>query len=178
VSYFFLFKIRFERGSIMRRTAFSLVTGLTFFAFAAVSSANIVEIAPGEQGSCENASWVVYNLSETEETNIEFDIGPYAYAWEKVHTATLAPGGYETNAMAAKTTVTNKGPGRVSLNCQRQRFDRHDWKIDAGSGKTYQGDYHLDHTTPGTYLEPGLGLPQGTERGIGAVMGDRSEGNR
>lgn len=162
----------------MRRTAFSLVTCLTFFAFVAVASANVIEIAPGEKASCENASWIVYNLSETDETDIEFDIGPYAYAWEKVFKATLAPGGYETNALAAKSVITNKGPGRVSLNCQRQRFDRHDWKIDPGSGKTYQSNYHLDHVTPGTYIEPGLGMPEGTERGIGAVMGHRSETNR
>ena len=78
----------------MRRTAFSLVTCLTFFAFVAVASANVIEIAPGEKASCENASWIVYNLSETDETDIEFDIGPYAYAWEKVFKATLAPGGF------------------------------------------------------------------------------------
>lgn len=49
---------------------------------------------------------------------------------------------------------------------------RHDWKIEAGAGKTYQSDYHMDHVQPGTYVEPGLGQPQGTERGIGAKMQD------
>ncbi|MBT5257712.1 MAG: hypothetical protein HOL75_02225, partial [Nitrospina sp.] len=82
------------------------------------------------------------------------------------------------NAIAQKTVFKNKGPGNVSVNCQRQRFDRHDWKIDAGSGKTYQSDYHMDHVTPGSYIEPGFGMPQGTERGLFSNMGNKSERNR
>ena len=77
-----------------------------------------------------------------------------------------------------KTTFKNNGPGNVIVNCQRQRADRHDWKIDAGSGKTYQSEYHLDHVQPGTYIEPGLGLPEGTERGIFGTQGEKREVER
>jgi len=162
----------------MRRTAVSLTTIFAFFCFVGLASANVVEVKAGGKTECENASWIVYNLSETQETKITFDIGPHAYAWEKVFEVDLAPGGYETNAMAMKSIITNKGPGDISVNCQRQTFDRHDWKIDAGSGKTYQSNYHLDHVKPQTYIEPGLGLPAGTERGIFNNLGDRSEVNR
>ena len=64
------------------------------------------------------------------------------------------------------------------MNCQRQRYDRHDWKMDSGSGKTYQSNYHMDHVRPNTYIEPGMGIPEGTERGISGVSGNRSEANR
>lgn len=162
----------------MRRTAISLATVCAFFAMVSFASANSITINAGGKGVCENASWIVYNLSETQDTNITFDIGPHAYSWDKTFKATLAPGGYETNALASKSTITNVGPGQISLNCQRQRFDRHDWKIDPGSGKTYQSEYHLDHVQPGTYIEPGLGMPEGTERGLGAVGGHKREGQR
>ena len=71
----------------------------------------------------------------------------------------------------------------VTVNCQRQATDFfHDWKIDAGSGQTYQPNYTMDHVTPGTYIEPGLGQPVGTERGIfggqgtgdGGAVGERN----
>jgi hypothetical protein len=168
----------FERGSMMRRTAISLISVFALFSFVTFASANEVVVKAGGESVCENASWIVYNLSETEDTNITFDIGPHAYAWEKVFKATLPPGGYETNAMAMKSIITNKGPGAISVNCQRQTFDRHDWKIDPGSGKTYQSDYHLDHVRPGTYIEPGMGLPTGTERGIFGAAGDKRESAR
>ena len=74
-----------------------------------------------------------------------------------------------SNALELKTTFTNKGPGDVMLNCQAHRVEnanRVEWKKDAGSHKTYQSDYHLDHVTPGTYIEPGMGQPLGTERGL------------
>ena len=56
-------------------------------------------------------------------------------------------------------------------------------KIDAGSGKTYQPNYHMDHVRPGTYIEPGMGMEQGHERGLfsqrgGGFGGDISESNR
>lgn len=162
----------------MRRTAVGLIAVFALFSFVALASANVTEVKAGNKAICENASWVVYNLSETKETKITFDIGPHAYAWEKVFKATLPPGGYETNALAMKSVITNDGPGDISVNCQRQRFDRHDWKIDPGSGKTYQSDYHLDHVRPGTYIEPGMGMPEGTERGIFSNMGDRRESAR
>ncbi len=74
----------------------------------------------------------------------------------------------------AEAVTENWGLSKESVPKRKpplRRFDRHDWKIDAGSGKTYQSDYHMDKVLPGTYIEPGLGQPQGTERGIGAVMG-------
>ncbi|MFQ5449844.1 MAG: hypothetical protein ACE5E9_04410 [Nitrospinaceae bacterium] len=162
----------------MRRTAASLTTIFVFFGFIAIASANVVEVSPGGKAICENASWIAYNLSETQDTNIEFDIGPFAYAWKKIFKATLPPGGYETNAIAQKSIITNKGPGLISVNCQRQRYDRHDWRMDAGSGKTYQTNYHLDHVKPFTYIEPGFGMPEGTERGIAGVTGEKPESQR
>ena len=162
----------------MKRTAISLFTVFALFSFVAFASANEVVVKAGGKSICENASWIVYNLSETDDTDITFDIGPHAYAWEKLFKATLSPGGYESNAIAMHSIITNKGPADISVNCQRQRFDRHDWKIDPGSGKTYQSDYHLDHVRPGTYIEPGMGMPEGTERGIYGVSGDVSESIR
>ena len=162
----------------MRRKAVSLITVFAVFCFVAVSSANEIVVKAGGASVCENASWIVYNLSETEDTSITFDIGPHAYAWEKLFKATLPPGGYETNALAMKSIITNKGPADISVNCQRQRFDRHDWKIDAGSSKTYQSDYHMDHVRPGTYIEPGMGMPDGTERGIFSIGGQVRESAR
>ncbi|MBT5762458.1 MAG: hypothetical protein HOI59_01200, partial [Nitrospina sp.] len=58
-----------------------------------------------------------------------------------------------------------------------------DWKKDAGSQKTYQNNYHMDHVTPSTYIEPGMGQPEGTERGLfsqngGGDGGGTSERNR
>ena len=153
---------------------------LAFVGFAVSASANVTNIAPGSEGVCEDAAWIVYNLSETQETKIEFNIGPHAYAWKKVFKYTLPPGGFEANAIALKSTIKNHGPGTIQMNCQRKRFDAHHWKVDAGSGKTYQQDYHLDHVRPGTYIEPGLGQPEGTEgRGLfGGVAGQQPEWRR
>lgn len=160
---------------MVKKNIICLFAVVAFLVVATVASANVTEVKPGSSTVCENASWIVYNQSETEDTDIEFDIGPFAYSWEKVFKRTLAPGGTQTNALAQKSIITNKGPGDISVNCQRQRFDRHDWKIDAGSGKTYQSNYHLDHVQPETYVEPGYGMPIGTERGIGSVRGHTSE---
>lgn len=156
----------------------SLVAALGFLAFAVSAQANETTLKAGDSSECVKAGWIAYNSSESEETTLEFDIGPTAYNWGKVESVSIAPGGFESNAIAEKTIFTNKGPGSVIVNCQRQTFDRHDWRMDAGSGKTYQSDYHMDHVQPMTYIEPGMGIPQGTERGIGAVMGNRSEVNR
>ncbi len=152
-----------------------LLTALAFVGFTGVASANETTLAPGESSECVKAGWIAYNSSESQDTTLEFDIGPNAYGWGKVQKVALTPGGFESNAIAQKTTFKNNGPGSVIVNCQRQRFDRHDWKIDAGSGKTYQNQYHLDHVQPGTYVEPGLGLPEGTERGIFGTQGQKSE---
>ncbi len=160
---------------MLRKAVVSLVAVFAVVAFVSVASANVSVLKAGESSVCENASWIAYNVSETDETTLEFDIGPHAYSWGKVYKVAIPPGGYETNAMAKKTTFKNAGPGQVSVNCQRQRFDRHDWKIDPGSGKTYQSNYHLDHVVPGTYIEPGYGMELGHERGIGSVLGHSGE---
>jgi hypothetical protein len=162
----------------MKRIA-CLMTALAFVGFAVSAQANETQLGPGDSSECVKSSWIAYNASEAQDTTLEFNVGPIGYGWGKVQSVTLTPGGYETNAIAQKTTFKNTGPGNVVVNCQRQRYDRHDWKIDAGSGKTYQDDYHLDHVKPFTYIEPGLGLPTGTERGIfGAAGGEKSEINR
>jgi hypothetical protein len=108
-----------------------------------------------------------------------FNVGPIGYGWGKDVTRTLAPGGYQANAMAQRTVFKNKGPGKVTINCQRRATDFfHDWKIDAGAGTTYQPNYSSDHVRPGTYIEPGLGMPQGTERGVFGVAGAKKERDR
>ena len=163
---------------MVKKSLIALATALVVMAFAVAVSANVTELKAGQSSVCENASWIVYNTSESADTNIEFDIGPWGYGWGKVMKRDVAPGGYQAGSIAKKTSFKNNGPGNISVNCQRQRYDRHDWKIDAGSGKTYQSDYHLDHVRPGTYIEPGLGQPEGTERGIRGVIGGASEANR
>ncbi len=163
---------------MIRRTTSVIIAALALFAFASVAVANVTTLKAGESSVCEDASWIIYNVSESAETNVQFDIGPHAYGWGKWYKRDLAPGGYQTNAIAVKTDFKNNGPGNVQVNCQRQRFDRHDWRIDAGSGKTYQSDYHLDHVRPGTYVEPGLGLPSGTERGIFSNQNQKPEYQR
>ena len=163
---------------MVKKSLTTLLAVLFVMAFAVTASANVTNLKAGESTVCENASWIVYNTSESADTSIEFDIGPWGYGWGKLMKRSVAPGGYQAGSIAKKTTFKNNGPGNISVNCQRQRSDRHDWKIDAGSGKTYQSDYHMDHVRPGTYIEPGLGQPWGTERGIMGVTGDFSEANR
>ncbi|MFQ5486356.1 MAG: hypothetical protein ACE5DO_13620, partial [Desulfobacterales bacterium] len=118
---------------MLKKTATTIFTVLVFMSFAFVANANVQVVKAGSKAECDNASWIAYNLSETQETNVEFDIGPYAYSWDKKFKRTLAPGGVQTNAIAEKTIFTNHGPGDISFNCQRKRYDSHDWKIDAGS---------------------------------------------
>ncbi|MDH5761740.1 MAG: hypothetical protein OEZ51_02050 [Nitrospinota bacterium] len=163
---------------MVRKFTAVLTLAFVLLAFTSLATANETLLKKGDSSVCEKASWIAYNSSENEETTLQFDIGPVAYGWGKEETVEIPAGGWESNALAEKTVFTNKGPGDVVVNCQRQRFDRHDWKIDAGSGKTYQSNYHMDHVQPGTYIEPGLGMPDGTERGIGAITGHRSELNR
>ncbi|PIQ97228.1 MAG: hypothetical protein COV67_05355 [Nitrospinae bacterium CG11_big_fil_rev_8_21_14_0_20_56_8] len=160
----------------MRKMAISFLTVFAFLAFISIASANVSTVPAGGSTICENASWLVDNLSDDQETTIQFDIGPHAYVWEKTYTQVLEPGGFRANAIAAKTKVTNKGPGAISVNCQHKRADSHDWKVDAGSQKTYQTNYHMDHVVPSTYIEPGLGQPQGTERSLFSQGGGASGG--
>ncbi|MDP7556919.1 MAG: hypothetical protein QF687_03450 [Nitrospinaceae bacterium] len=163
---------------MMRKSVLAVSVVVAFVFLASFASANVTNLKAGESSVCENASWVAYNQDEAKDTTLVFNVGPIGYGWGKDVARSIAPGGYQANSLAKKTTFTNKGPGVVSVNCQRQRFDRHDWKIDAGSGKTYQSDYHMDHVTPGTYIEPGYGMPEGTERGIFAVGGHKKERDR
>ena len=163
---------------MIKKTGTVVLTVLAFLVFATLASANTTVVKAGGSSVCQDASWIVYNISETEEANIQFDIGPYSYAWSKKWNRTLPPGGVQTNAVALKSTISNKGPGDVQVNCQRKRYDSHDWKVDAGSGKTYQPNYHMDHVRPGTYIEPGLGLPEGTERSLSGVTGHLPESQR
>lgn len=170
---------QFERGSTMVRKLIAVLSvAFVLLAFTSLASANETILKKGQTSVCENAAWIAYNSSENHSTNLVFNVGPIGYGWGKDVTRTLAPGGYQANAIAIKTKFRNKGPGDVVVNCQRQRYDRHDWKMDAGSGKTYQSNYHMDHVQPNTYIEPGLGMPEGTERGIGGVTGEHAEVNR
>ena len=149
------------------RKSVILITVVSFLFVVGSASAATSTLKPGESQSCHNAGWLVTNQSEDKDTVIQFDVGPIGYGWGKLVSRTLAPGGYQANALAKKTTFHNKGPGAVSINCQsRDRSFGHDWKTDPGSSKSYQPDYHSDHVTPGTYIEPGMGQPLGTERGI------------
>jgi hypothetical protein len=163
---------------MVRKLIAVLSVAFVLLAFTTLAAANETTLKSGQHSVCENASWIFYNTSEDKSTTVTFDIGPWSYNWGKKMTRTVAPGGYQAGSIAIKTDFWNKGPGDVVVNCQRQRYDRHDWKIDAGSGKTYQSNYHMDHVQPGTYIEPGLGMPEGTERGIGGVSGERSELHR
>ena len=163
---------------MVRKSIAVLFVAFAMLAVASLAAANETTLKSGQSSVCENASWIAYNTSESKDTALVFNVGPIAYGWGKDVPREIPPGGYQANAMAKSTSFTNKGPGEVIVNCQRQRFDRHDWKIDAGSGKTYQSNYHMDHVRPNTYIEPGMGIPDGTERGIGAVSGHRSEVNR
>ena len=159
----------------MRKSVLALTVVVAFMFLASISSANVNTVAPGQTVNCENASWVIYNTDESKDTTVVFDIGAWGYSWGKKMTRVIAPGGYQAGSIARLTTVENKGPGNLSVNCQHRGGDfNHDWKIDAGSHKTYQPDYHSDHVVPGTYIEPGMGQPVGTERGIlgGSGTGD------
>jgi len=150
----------------MKKTVLALTVAVAFMFLASVSSAAVTVLAAGQSGVCEKAGWLATNQSEQKDTQLVFNVGPIGYGWGKDVTRTLAPGGYQANALAQRTVFKNKGPGKVTINCQRRATDFfHDWKVDTNS-LTYQPDYHSDHVTPGTYIEPGLGMPVGTERGI------------
>ena len=163
----------------MKKTVLALTVAVAFMFVASISSAATNVLAAGQTTTCEKAGWVATNQDEKRDTQLVFNVGPIGYGWGKDVKRTLAPGGYQANAVAQRTVFTNKGPGKVTINCQRRATDFfHDWKIDAGAGTTYQPDYFSDHVTPGTYIEPGMGQPEGTERGIFGVSGHASERNR
>ncbi len=158
----------------MRKTLVALMA--VFFVFSifsvTIASAGVSTIAAGESSVCLRAGWNIVNLSEDKETKVHINVGPIGYSWNKNFDRTLAPGGFLSHASQPKSTFDNKGPGDIQLNCQKQDSQAlHDWKIDPGSQRTYQVNYHLDHVRPGTYIEPGMGQPEGTERGLFSVRG-------
>ena len=162
----------------MRKTVIALLA--VFFVFSVtIASAGVSTIDAGKSSVCFNAGWNIVNLSEDKATTVHINVGPIGYSWNKNFDRTLAPGGFLTHALQPKSAFDNKGPGPIQLNCQKRDADaQHDWKIDPGSQKTYQVDYHLDHVRPSTYIEPGMGQPEGTERGLFSQRGDASGGTQ
>ena len=165
----------------MRKNIVTLLA--VFFVFSvSVASANVSTVPAGGKADCLRAGWLIENLSETQATTVHIHLGTVAYSWNKKFDRTIPPGDFLANAANKKASFTNKGPAAISLNCQRTRVEnsaRHEWKKDAGSQKTYQPNYHLDHVRPSTYIEPGMGQPEGTERGLFSVRdGQNREGAR
>ena len=161
----------------MRKTVVALL--VVFFVSVSVASANVSTVGAGSETSCVKASWVIENLSETAETTVHINVGAIAYSWNKNFDRTLEPGGFLANSLEQLTTFKNKGPGPITVNCQAHRVEsasRVNWKKDPGSDKAYQSDFHLDHVRPGTYIEPGMGQPEGTERGLFSQNGNASGG--
>jgi len=165
----------------MRKNIVTLLA--VFFVFSvSVASANVSVVKAGGKADCLRAGWVIENLSETQSTTVHIHLGTVAYSWNKNFDRTIPPGDFLANAANKKASFTNKGPAAISLNCQRSRVEnsnRNEWKKDAGSQKTYQPNYHLDHVKPSTYIEPGMGQPEGTERGLFSVRdGQNRESER
>ena len=165
----------------MRKNIVTLLA--VFFVFSvSVASANVSVVKSGSKADCLRAGWVIENLSETQSTTVHIHLGTVAYSWNKNFDRTIPPGDFLANAANKKASFTNKGPASISLNCQRSRVEnsnRNEWKKDAGSQKTYQPNYHLDHVKPSTYIEPGMGQPDGTERGLFSVRdGQNRESER
>ena len=117
---------------MVRKSIAVLFVAFALLAFTSLATANETTLKSGQSSICENASWIAYNTSEDQETTLVFNVGPIAYGWGKDVPRQIPPGGYQANALAKKTSFTNKGPGDVIVNCQRQRYDRHDWKMDSG----------------------------------------------
>ena len=107
----------------MRKTVITISVAVAFMFVASISSAATQVLDAGASGVCEKAGWVATNQSELEDTKLVFNVGPIGYGWGKNVTRTLAPGGYQANALAQKTVFTNKGPGKVTINCQRRATD-------------------------------------------------------
>ncbi len=113
---------------------------------------NLPQIQPPAPPAEQNATATVEPEPLVEEA-VEVMEAPFAEAW----------------SLSDADIPKNKKPSNAHP-------DRHDWKIDPGSGKTYQSNYALDKVQPGTYIEPGLGMPQGMERGIGSARGSMDYG--
>ena len=162
----------------MKKTVVALTVAVAFIFVASISSAAVTSVPAGKSTVCVQSAWIAYNTDEQRDTQLQFNVGPLGYGWGKNVVRTLAPGGYQANAITQKTVFKNKGPGKVTINCQRRATDFfHDWKVDTNS-LTYQPNYSSDHVAPGTYIEPGLGMPLGTERGIFGVAGAKKERDR
>jgi len=162
----------------MKKTVIALTVAVAFMFVASISGAAVTVLNAGQSGVCEKAGWLATNQSEQKDTQLVFNVGPIGYGWGKDVTRTLAPGGYQANAVAQRTIFKNKGPGKVTINCQRRATDFfHDWKVDTNS-ITYQPNYSMDHVSPGTYIEPGMGMPEGTERGLFGTQGHQKERDR
>ena len=163
----------------MKKTVLALTVAVALMFVASISSAAVTVLAAGQSTTCEKAGWVATNQDEQKDTQLVFNVGPIGYGWGKDVTRTLAPGGFQANALAQRTVFKNKGPGKVTVNCQRRATDFfHDWKMDPGANTTYQPNYTMDHVVPGTYIEPGYGMPVGTERGIFGTQGHQKERDR
>ncbi|SVE07519.1 uncharacterized protein METZ01_LOCUS460373, partial [marine metagenome] len=98
----------------MKKTVVALTLAVAFMFVASISSAAVSVLAAGQTGFCDKAGWIAYNLDETKDTQLQFNVGPIGYGWGKDVTRTLAPGGYQANALAQRTVFKNKGPGKVS----------------------------------------------------------------
>jgi hypothetical protein len=170
--------IKLRKGEHMRKTVVALLAVLFVFTVS-IASANVSTVKAGSKASCVNASWVLENQSETAGTTVHIHIGKLGYSYNKNFDRTIEPGGFLANSLEPKTSFENKGPGAITVNCQATRVEnsnRHEWKKDPGSQKTYQTNYHMDHVRPGTYIEPGMGQPEGTERGLFSQAGNAGGG--
>ena len=96
------------------KKAIVAVIAVSFMFVASISSAATTTLAAGQQGICDNAGWIAYNLDEVKDTQLVFNVGPIGYGWGKDVTRTLAPGGYQANALARRTVFKNKGPGFIN----------------------------------------------------------------
>ena len=100
----------------MNKTVTALILAVVFMFVASISSAMTSTLDAGQTGVCVQASWVAYNQDESKDTQLQFNVGPIGYGWGKDVTRTLAPGGFQANAVAQKTVFKNKGPGNVTVN--------------------------------------------------------------
>jgi hypothetical protein len=92
----------------MNKTVTALILAVVFMFVASISSASKTTLSAGQTGVCIQASWVAYNQDEEKDTQLQFNVGPIGYGWGKNVTRTLAPGGFQANAIAQKTVFKNK----------------------------------------------------------------------
>ena len=134
----------------MRKTVVALLA-VFLYSLYQLRAQTFLAVKSGGKATCLNASWVIENWSETKGTVVHINVGTLGYSWNKNFDRTLEPGGFLANSLEPKSTFENKGPGDLLVNCQAHRVEnanRVEWKKDAGSHKTYQSNYHLDHVQP------------------------------